>query len=157
MNNNQKRWMVLLILVLIIVIIVAVVISLTRKEEKVMQSSENQVVNQEKYTTQLEDGTKLNTSDELSVTKTYGDLEFSNIQFTERDGVSVLLADITNKGTETHKTEIVKITIIGEDGEKITELKPLIGEIKPGETDKLNAVATADIANAKDFTIEAAE
>ena len=71
--------------------------------------------------------------------------------------MSVLLADVTNNGTTRHEVEIVKITILGDNGEVITEIKPIIGEIEPGETIQLNASITADVANAKDFTIEAAE
>ena len=41
--------------------------------------------------------------------------------------------------------------------EVITETKPVIGKVEPGETIKLNATITADVVNAKDFKIEAAE
>ena len=86
-------------------------------------------------------------------TKTYKDLEISNIQFTEKNGSSVLLADVTNKGSETHEKETVKIIITEEDGSK-TEVRALIGEIKAGETVKLNTSMTADKVNAKDFEIQ---
>ena len=105
------------------------------------------------YATKLEDGTRLNTSSELKETKTYKDLEISNIQFTEKNGSSVLLADVTNKGSETHEKETVKIIITEEDGSK-TEVRALIGEIKAGETVKLNTSMTADKVNAKDFEIQ---
>ena len=112
---------------------------------------------EEKYTTELEDGTKINTSEEFNSTKTYQDLEISNIQFTERDDMTVLLADVVNKGTSAHAPEIVKITILGDNEEVITEIKPVIGDIEAGETVQLNASVTADVANAKDFRIEPAE
>ena len=37
---------------------------------------------------------------------------------------------------------------------KGTEIKPVLGKVKAGETIKLNATITADVANAKDFEIE---
>lgn len=158
MNSNEKRWIVLLVAVVIIAIVLIVVLTNRNGEEAVQQGEqENEIVNEEKYTTELEDGTKLNTSEEFNNTKTYGNLEISNIQYTEKDGMSVLLADVTNNGTTRHEVEIVKITILGDNGEVITEIKPIIGEIEPGETIQLNASITADVANAKDFTIEAAE
>ena len=158
MNTNEKRWIVLLVAVVIIAIVLIVVLTNRNGEEAVQQGEqENEIVNEEKYTTELEDGTKLNTSEEFNNTKTYGNLEISNIQYTEKDGMSVLLADVTNNGTTRHEVEIVKITILGDNGEVITEIKPIIGEIEPGETIQLNASITADVANAKDFTIEAAE
>ena len=87
----------------------------------------------------------------------YGELEISNIQYTEQNGKTVLLADVTNKGNTTHENEIVKITILGENGEEITTTKPVIGKMEPGETVKINATITADVSNAKDFKIEAVQ
>ena len=110
-----------------------------------------------KYTTELDDGTKINTGEEFNSTKTYGSLEISNIQFTEKEGMTVLLADVTNKGSTTHENEVVEITILGENGEELSTTKPVIGKIEPGETIQINATITADVSNAKDFTIEAVE
>ena len=130
MNNNEKRWIVLLVAVLLIaVILIVVLVNGNKKEEevgKVDQSTET--ANEEKYTTELNDGTKVNTSEEFNSTKMYGELEISNIQYTEQNGKTVLLADVTNKGNTTHENEIVKITILGENGEEITTTKPVIGK-----------------------------
>lgn len=163
MNKNERRWIILLVAVVIIAIVFFVLLKVGNKGdtgnagEGQDVTTTNEVANEEKYTEQLEDGTKLNTSEEFNSNKTYGNLEIGNVQYTSKDGVSVLLADVTNKGTTKHESEVVKITILGENGEEITEIKPVIGEIEAGETIKLNASITADIANAKDFRIEAAE
>ena len=156
MSKNEKRWIILLVAVVIIAIVLIVGISSSRNREE-GQAEENTIVNEEKYTTVLEDGTKINTSEEFNNSKTYGNLTISNVQYTERNGMSVLLADVTNNGSTRHEVEIVKITILGDNNEVITEIKPVIGDIEPGETIKLNASITADVANARDFRIEAAE
>ena len=70
-------------------------------------------------------------------------------------GVTVLLADVKNPGPSTHEREVVKITILGENGEVITDTLGVIGEIKAGGSYQLNASFTADVSNAKDFKIEA--
>ena len=157
MNSNEKRWIVLLVAVVVIAIVLIVVLTGNKgKKEQIDQGAGQEIeTNEEKYTEELADGTKINTSEEFNSSKKYGNLEISNIQFTEKDGMSVLLADVTNTGNEKHEVEVVKITIIGENGETITEIKPIIGEIEPGETIKLNASITADVTNAKDFKIEA--
>ncbi len=124
------------------------------KGKKEVQQPQNVQVNEEKYTEVLDDGTKINTSEEFNNKKRYKSLEISNIQYTEKDGMSVLLADVKNMGSTKHEIEIVRITILGENGEEITKIKPVIGNIEPGETIKLNASITADVANAKDFKIE---
>lgn len=156
MSENEKRWIVLLVAVVIIAIVFFVVIIGVDKANKEEQNTTtNETTNEEKYTEQLEDGTKLNTSEEFNSSKKYGNLEISNVQYTSKNGMSVLLADVKNNGTTVHEKEIVKITILGDNEEVITEIKPVIGKIEPGETIKLNASVTADVANARDYKIEA--
>ncbi len=153
MNKKEKSLIIILGIVTILVIILIIVFS-KNKMNLEDQPEANIETNAEKYVAELSNGTRLNVSEQLNAKKTYKSLEITNIQYTEKDGESLLLADITNKGTTTHETEIVKITILGENDEIITEIKPIIGEVKAGETIKLNASITADIVNAKDFTIE---
>lgn len=155
MKRNEKILVMVLVAITILVIIVGIKIS-KRKEkgEEENEKQEKTEQNEEKYTSKLEDGTKINTSEELNSQKIYKNLEISNIQYTEKNGITVLLADVKNIGKTKHEREIVKITILGKDGETISEIKPIIGEIEVGETKKLNASITADVANAKDFKIE---
>ena len=155
MSNKEKRMIMILIGVLVVVILVIWLVRGSQKEEtKVVENTgEEIVVNEEKYLTELEDGTKINTSEELNSAKTYKELEISNIQFTQKDGKSVMIADVKNTGSTTHEAEIVKIDIIGENGEAITQIKPVIGKIEAGETIQLNATITGDVANAKDIKI----
>ena len=158
MNSNEKRWIILLVAVVVIaIVLIVVLVNANGKENEVQGGTGNPVENEEKYTTELDDGTKINTGEEFNSTKTYGSLEISNIQFTEKEGMTVLLADVTNKGSTTHENEVVEITILGENGEELSTTKPVIGKIEPGETIKINATITADVSNAKDFTIEAVE
>ena len=153
--------MILLVAELIIsIVLIVVLVNSNKNKEKgqVAQGGQSQIEDKgENYTTELNDGTKINTGEEFNTTKKYGDLEISNIQYTEKDGMTVLLADVTNKGSTTHENEIVKITILGENDEELSTTKPVIGKIEPGETVKINATITADVANAKDFTIEASK
>ena len=158
MNNNEKRWVVLLVAVVVIaVVLIVVLVNVNGSKEEIQGGESIPVENEEKYTTELNDGTKINTGEEFNSTKMYGNLEISNIQYTEKDGMAVLLADVTNKGSTTHENEVVKITILGENGEELSTTKPVIGKIEPGETIQINATITADVSNAKDFTIEAVE
>ena len=162
MSSNEKRWVVLLIAVVLIAVILIVALVNANGRDNVAENPNNgetsqNVQDEEQYTAELSDGTKINTSEDFNQTKTYGDLEITNIQFTNKDGMTVLLADITNKGTSTHEEEIVTIKILGENGEVLDELHPVLGKAEPGETIELNAGTSADVANAKDFTIEASK
>ncbi len=161
MSSSEKRWIAFLIVILLLVIILKVVL-VNEKNERIMEAKvqdkvQAEVVDTEKYTIELNDGTKLNMGYEFNQIKTYGDLEISNIQYTEKNDMTVLLADVTNKGNSTHEIEVVEITILDENEEELTTTKPIIGRIEPGETVKINASITADVANAKNFTIEPVE
>ena len=157
MNSNEKRWIVLLVLVVIIAIILGIVIVKGRENNNVQQgeTTSGTLENEEKYVIELEDRTKLNTSEALKSEKTYKNLSITNIQYTEKEGISILSADVTNKGETIHESEIVKITILGENDETIAEINSIIGKINPGETIRLNASILEDVLNAKDFKIEA--
>ena len=151
MNKNQKRWMILVIIVVAVILILAIVYSRRGEGEEISQGERGQ--NEEIYVTELEDGTKLNTSEEFNNEKRYGNLVIRNMQYTEQNGMTVMLAEVTNEGSTEHEAEIVTIRIIGEDKEIITEMHPVIAKIEPGETIKINASTTADVANAKDYEI----
>ena len=158
MNSNEKRWIVLLVAVVVIAVVLIVAININRGNEDVSDGGqEGTQVNEPKYTTELADGTTINTSEDFNTTKTYGNLEITNIQYTEKNNVTVLLADVKNNGTTRHEREVVKITILGENNEVITETYPIIEDIEPGATVQLNASLMADVSDAKDFRIEAAQ
>ena len=160
MNNNEKRWIILLVAVVIIAIIFFVVITNINKgkdegQNNITQQQSVQNNNNEQFTTELDDGTKVNTSEAFGKAKTYNNLEISNIQFTSKDGKSTLLADVKNNGTTTHEPEIVTIVLLDENGNTVTELHPAIGKIEAGATDQINSSVSADVTNVKDFRIEA--
>ena len=61
---------------------------------------EQQEVKVENYVEVLNDGTKLNKSNKLSETKKLDGMEITAIQLTNRNGVSRILATVTNKTNE---------------------------------------------------------
>ena len=159
MNKNEKRWIVLLVAVLAIAVVLIVGLGMNGNRQDTAMGGQSQT--QGATGTQAGDessdyATRVNTNEDFNATKTYNDLEISNIQLSENNGTSVLLADVTNKGDSTHEQENVKITIVGEDNSETT-VNAIIGTIEPGETIKLNTSMTADVVNAKDFKIEAGE
>ena len=160
MNSNEKRWIVLLVAVIIIavVLIVALVINNGKNDNQNQigqPATEEQTQNVEQYVTQVEDGTKINTSEEFKTSRTYNNVEISNIQFTSKDNMSVLLADVKNIGSTDHAREVVKITLLDENGKAVTDFNAVIADLKPGESAKINASVSADVANVKDFKVEA--
>ena len=159
MRRNELKWILIIIGIMVIILLGVLIFRQGEKEEQKPQNNVSQEsqepTNTEKYTEVLEDGTKLNVSEDFNTAKEYNGLEIGNIQYTQRNGVTVLLADVKNPGPSTHEREVVKITIVGENGEVITDTLGVIGEIKAGGSYQLNASFTADVSNAKDFRIEA--
>ena len=82
---KQKSIIVIIAIAVIAVIAVAVAVAL---------SSSN--TTKEEYVEVLDDGTKVNTSEKLSETKTYNGLEFTNIKFTNASSATNLSADVKN-------------------------------------------------------------
>ena len=164
MNSNEKRWIVLLVAVIIIAIVLIVALNVGNKENNLANNEQGQIQSggsqneeQNNTTIELEDGTTVNTSEKLNSTKTYGSLEISNISFEEKDGITYLVANVTNKGEAVHEPEIVELTLLGENGEEIKTIRPVIGIVAPGETIRLDASTTTDVVSAQDFRIEAAQ
>lgn len=157
MTSKERKVILTLVGIMVVIIIGIMIFKGGKKNKKTPDANENQnVVSDEKYVTNLDDGTKLNNSESFSKTKKYNDLEISNIQFTYKNGTSVLLADVKNNGKTKHEAEIVTLTILGSSGEKIDEMNAVLPTIEAGATEQLNAsFSGADRVNAKDFKIEA--
>lgn len=104
MKKNEK----IIILILLVVLVIAIIIFAVNKNKKEEDNNENINTETENNVTEefvqvLEDGTKLNTSTKLNETKQVGIYKFENIQVTEKDGQSLILADVTN----TSKTKLM--------------------------------------------------
>ncbi len=155
MKKNEKR--LVLILIVIAIIIIAVLVKVKNKDNKPGGNGDGNNGANEEFVQILEDGTKLNVSDKLSETKTFSNYEVSNIQLTEQDGQSLILADVKNIGNEKAGIVLVDIILLDKDGNEIVKIGGIIGETEPGQTVQLNAAATVDFANAYDFRIQVTE
>ena len=167
MKKKEKIVILILVVITIAVIVIAVCVNKNDDSNEVetnsaesssteTSSSEEEEEEEEvgEYATLLEDGTKLNTSEALSETKTIGGLEITDIQLTESDNVTYLLATITNTSEETDGGYIAILTLYDEEGNVLIEMKPYIAELEPGESTQLNTSAVFDYAEAYDFSIE---
>lgn len=156
MKRLGKKSILILLAIIIIITSIILVLKYNTYDEsifpKVPPENTGEVIKE--YVQFLEDGTKLNISNELRKNKLLDGLEITNIEIREKNGISTLRADVENKTSVNSKQKNVKITIINKDGEKITELKGIIDPIKIGEKTKLSIAVPTDISNAYDFNIE---
>ena len=155
MTKKEKKVVFTLIGIMVVVLLIVVIVKTVNKPDESLGNTIQQAEeNEEKYVTELADGTKLNNSEELNNTHTYKGVEISNIQFTSQNGSSVLLADVRNTGSETFEEEEATIVLIGENNEE-REIAVYIPSLSAGETKQINSIVTADVVNVKDFRVEA--
>ena len=142
-----------MILILLVVLVIAVVIFVVSKNKKGNKENteENKVV--EEFVQVLEDGTRLNTSTKLNEMKKFEGLEFGNIQLTNLNGQSVLLADVKNTTSAETGLMLVNVTLIDKNGNELGTVGGIISPLKPGESKQFNTSMTIDYANAYDFKI----
>lgn len=157
MTKQERKVILIGVGIVIIALITLLVVNkMSKQKELIIDKPNNQIEqNVEKYVTNLDDGTKLNNSEELKKIKKYKDIEISNIQFTYENGKTILLADVKNTGSTKHTSEILKLTILGEDNQEIDKANVVIPDMEVGETDKINVtISGVDSVNAKNFKIE---
>ena len=149
MKKKEKR-MILILLVVLVIAVVIFVVSKNKKGNK-ENTEENKVV--EEFVQVLEDGTRLNTSTKLKEMKKFEGLEFGNIQLTNSNGQSVLLADVKNTTQAETGLMLVDVTLYDKNGNELGTVGGIISPLKPGESKQFNTSMTIDYANAYDFKV----
>ena len=149
MKKQEKMGLLILIVVAIAIILTLVIIS--NRKEIHNEVEENKVV--EEFVQVLKDGTKLNTSSKLSETKIIDGLKIGNIQLTMQNGQSVLLADAENNTGKDIDIMLLDIILLDKNGNELTTITGIIGNLKAGEKQQLNSSVTSDYANAYDFKV----
>ena len=151
MSKKEKRGLLILIIVAIAIIVTLVIILNVRGKKSNNDTEENKVV--EEFVQVLEDGTKLNTSTKLSETKIVDGLKIGNIQLTMQNGQSVLLADAENDTGKDIDIMLLDIILLDKNGNELTTIAGIVGDLKAGEKQQLNSSVTSDYANAYDFRV----
>ncbi len=159
MKKKEKIWIAILLVITIVVIIFAV----TRKNGSEVANtnsipdSDTTLVEkpEEKFVDIAEDGTKVNTSEALKTNKTVGNVEFSDIQLTQKNGETVLIANAKNTGSTASEMFAVDITLIDENGNDLVTVTGLVAPLSAGATTQFETSMTLDFANAYDFRVSA--
>ena len=152
MKKKEKRGLLILIIIAIAIITtLAIIANRKGKEVNSDATEENEVV--EEFVQVLEDGTKLNTSTKLSETKIVDGLKIGNIQLTMQNGQSVLLADAENDTGKDIDIMLLDIILLDKNGNELTTIAGIVGDLKAGEKQQLNSSVTSDYANAYDFRV----
>lgn len=155
MKKSEKKMIFIVLVILIVTLIIFLTLKNKKEENKQVKNTINSLVEQveEKYVEVQEDGTKSNKSDKLNQIKIVEGYTFSNIRFTEKNGETVLLADVKNNTSSVTEMRFVDITLINDQGEELVTITGIISPLRPGETKEFNTSMTLDYANAYDFKI----
>ena len=156
MQKKEKRMIAILLIILIIAIAVFVINNNKNKENGKNAKNENTAYENEdpeEFVQVLEDGSKINTSEELNKTKQIGTYKFENIQLAEQNNQTVLLANVTNTGNKATEMQLVDITLLNKNGEEIITIGGLIEALEPGANTQFNSSMTLDYTNVYDFKI----
>lgn len=151
MRKNEKK--TLLITIIVGVIIIGGLILWTNSRKAKPTSGNETNTNTEEFVEVLEDGSKLNKSEEFSKTKKLDGLEIRDIQFREIGGITTLLATVENKSGKAVEKRWIKVDVLDKSGNTITTVRGIINAMNAGETTQLNMGVTADVANAYDFKV----
>lgn len=152
MKKNEKI-VVGVIALIAIAIIAGLLISRNARRQEGTQTGDNDNYVEEEFVTRLEDGTRLNTSEELHKAKRIEGVEISNLQVTEKDNMSLILGTATNVTDTTQQGFTMDVKVVDKEGNEMATIGALVGSLEPGESTEFNASGTFDFANAYDFTV----
>ncbi len=156
MKKSEKRMILILLIILVLVIAFVVVKNINdNNDENAVEENNTTVENNvvEEYVDVLDDGTKLNTSTKLNEAKEVNGLRFENIQLTQQNGETVLLADVTNNSGKATDVVLVDVILLDKEGKEIVKVGGIISPLQVGGKTQFNASMTLDYANAYDFKI----
>ena len=156
----MKVKQIMIVLFIIIALLLVIIVGMSVKNKKEGQNPQGPTVGMveenkiEEFVEVQEDGSKVNTSKELSKTKKIDGLEISNIRLVEKNNVSQVVADVKNPTNKTLGDFPIDIIAIDKNGNEIVRIGGYVDRVSAGETVQLNASATVDFANAYDFKVE---
>ena len=152
MKTSKKNLILLLIVVVLVIIIMIFFVVMNRKGK---DTNENVVENNDTNFTDQEGETQF--YEELEETKILNGLEIKNIQLTNKNNQSMLLAEIENKtGKETQEI-LINVIFSDKEGNQIGKIGGMIAPLKDGEKTKLSSSSMKDYSNAYNFEIKIKE
>ena len=154
MSKKKMLIVIAIIIVLVIIVVVSILMSNGVNNSNNMSNVTSNLDKYEKYVQTLEDGSKINVSNKLLETKEYEGLEISNTSLEWKNGVTVLVADVINKGSTTKEQQKIYVVLEDKDKNEIANLSGIIDKVESGKKVQINITTTKDVANAYDFRIE---
>ena len=145
MNSNKKTIILIMILVGIILIIFTASMLINKNDN---------AIEVEELIKKQEDGSTINISKKLNENKEINGFIISNINFTEKNGDSELLAIVKNETGKTQNGFLIDIVLYDKTEKEIGRIPGTITKTEPGEEIQIRAKITENYINAYDLKIE---
>lgn len=150
---NKKEMTIVGIIILIFLVVIGFLLSSRKSNVEDINNNQIEEIENE-FTQNLSDGTKLNTSTKLKETKKIDNIEIKNAQLTNKNGKSVLLAEVENKGNNKTEVTLINIILLDKQGNEIAKVPGIIAPLNPGEKKQLNTTMQEDYTNIYDYKVE---
>ena len=140
--------------IIIIVFIVCLKILLKKDTDNTENSEKEFVLYNSSiadYVKESEDGTKINISPKINQDMKLNELEIKNIQLTCKNGITTLLADVSNNTNKDSEMKNINIKFLDENNNEIRTVNGYIPALKIGETTKLNVSMSSNLIIAYDI------
>lgn len=152
MRNGIAKW---IIIALIAFVIIIVSINMFNKGGN-QGNIDSQIDELEKNYTETGDGTKVNTSEEVSKDKEVANVLLEESKIIYENGMSKLTSKVTNDATAKDNLRF-KVKFLDNSGTVMAESVGFVGQIKASEVKYIDSYITLDVSNAKSITYELME
>ncbi len=158
--SKEKKFLTLIkILIFIVIIVVIGIIVINNKKDEPLHNevaNNTNTIDNNVYYKELDDGTKVNVSPKLNEEKMYNGLKFYNFSLFSKDGMTYLIADVTNtQSIELSDYTNIDITFYDGNDKKLESVMGVIIPLSASESTQLKVSLTFDCSNAYDFKITA--
>lgn len=148
--NKSMKWVIVGIIILVIVV---AVIAINNNKNNANVNGNTNTEDVGKNYTETEDGTKVNTSEDVAKDKVVSDVLLEQSKIVFENGTSKLTSKVTNN--EVAKDNLrFKVKFIANDNSVMAESVGFAGKIKANEVKYIDSYITIDVSNAKDVVYE---
>ena len=135
--------------IIIIIVLIGLLKIVFKKDTKNTEDSENEFTLYNSsiadYVKENENGTKINLSPKINQDMKLNELDIKNIQLTCKNGITTLLADVSNNTNKDSEMKNINIKLLDENNKEIRTVSGYIPALKIGETTKLNVSMSSNL------------
>lgn len=146
---NKNKIFVIALIAIIVIAIIIIIGKIGKKEE-----GDTNNIQQEEYTVENADGSKVNTSEALKKPREELGYSISNITLERQNAQTIFKLQIANEGSTEKEGQLVDIVFIDKNGNEEARMALYIRKIEAGGSIETQATIDNDFTNVYDFKLE---